>query len=644
MATGAELKRLASGGARLKSLARERGGEPPIPDVTPNLESLGMRPQPGMRDAAAEFARGGLSRGTFETVGGMVGGVAGIPATFAGGPIIGGALGVAAGSAAFDLLRELRGEDVGTSFDVGERAAKEAVTDIAFNLGFTGAGRAISGGRQLVSRLSGIGPQGEQAAKEALEQGVQLSRADVSNLSIVQKSANILGRFPLLRRPFVKAAERKGYQLLSAKERLFLKLGPSIEIAEAGENLHVFARQEFKAFRNHINGLYEDARNIARQTEEAHGAFTPTDSLKEAAAEAADELARRAPLTKGGKRIGGTTLRKEIEDFVEDIQNLDDFTTIEKIDGLMDEFDSLMVRARNDGLSVNSLLRIKGGARQAINDIPPQFEEVKQAFAKADQEFAELSRTFETPTAQRVGRVQKNLFNVRVLDAPGTKDVDELFDIAFNDKSAQSMRDLRKLVGEKQFRQAFRVHLDNAFDAARDAAKNEQLFDPTVMAKRLGLLNKRSKEYTALAEALKGTGVKPSDLEQFLKVADKAFTTGIPNASEFIARRATLGGFRSAVRAVVGSPLAQGAAAAGGGALGAVTGGVSIPMTVVGILTVLKTADILASPLNIKLATRALDTTIPASARRQAVLRLVRQFPELLSDETSPEDSLVGGS
>ena len=68
-------------------------------------------------------------------------------------------------------------------------------------------------------------------------------------------------------------------------------------------------------------------------------------------------------------------------------------------------------------------------------------------------------------------------------------------------------------------------------------------FDPQKFAQSLGLDNVDGR--AALEVALKGTGTKIKDIERFLDVAEKAGSFTVTDPSQFVARRVTLGGFKS---------------------------------------------------------------------------------------------------
>jgi len=76
------------------------------------------------------------------------------------------------------------------------------------------------------------------------------------------------------------------------------------------------------------------------------------------------------------------------------------------------------------------------------------------------------------------------------------------------------------------------------------AAFQDVVLDPALFAKNLGLNTTQGRQ--VLEEVLQGTGVKLKDIDNFIKVADKAGSFTIRDASDFVARRVTLSGFKGA--------------------------------------------------------------------------------------------------
>jgi hypothetical protein len=133
-------------------------------------------------------------------------------------------------------------------------------------------------------------------------------------------------------------------------------------------------------------------------------------------------------------------------------------------------------------------------------------------------------------------------------------------------------------------------------------------FDPQKFAQSLGLDNVDGR--AALEVALKGTGTKIKDIERFLDVAEKAGSFTVTDPSQFVARRVTLGGFKSL--------LLFGGAATGGQILG----GVGLPMLMIPLL-LRHGSNILSDPQVLKAFTQVLEDGGVDIMKRAGVARTI---------------------
>ena len=138
-------------------------------------------------------------------------------------------------------------------------------------------------------------------------------------------------------------------------------------------------------------------------------------------------------------------------------------------------------------------------------------------------------------------------------------------------------------------------------------------FDPSVFAEKIGLTNidKRA----ALAQALKPVGTKIEDLQRFLEVAERAGSFTVKDPSKFVARRVTLGGFRSL--------LLFGAGTAGASAL---SGGI-VPLMIPIMLRY--GSSILSDPKVLKAFTQKLADTGLDVGKRTAVMGEVGKMTDV---------------
>jgi len=533
--------------------------------------------------------------------GAMLGAAAGTPL----GPVgmlAGSALGAAAGEAFASGLEKRPPKETAI------RALKEAKTDLMFTGAASSIGPLFKSLGILRAKALGVGKKEMADVLEAEKFGVDLGASEASRFPAVKTTISVVGRFPFLGTPAKQAAAKKAAQVFQGEERILARLGPTANLAEVGVDLNAAARTAIKGFRDEAKVLYTKARDIADEA----GEIIPTQNVKAMAKAIAENFDSARPGRKG--------VKSPIVEYAESLKDMPDRLTGSQFDALVDDLDVALKKSQTDGFGIKQGLDIKSASEidlrsVATDDVgPTQAKAFVEALKEADEFFSKGMKTFETATAQKFNRVTKKAFQVG-LKKPGNLNEDELFRVAFNTKSPKAMTDLRELVGPKVFNRAVRAHIDTAFNKSKDVLnENTNVFNPKKFIKALGLEDKNSAQYAALETSLKSTGINPNDLIRFSKVAEKALSTEIPNVSTFIARRATIGGAKSGLSALI-----PGLAVAGG-AFGAVTPAMAVLMT----LGARGTVKLLSNPKTLKIATRALDEELPIAVRRANAIRLVR--------------------
>lgn len=564
----------------------------------------------------------------------MAGGTAGAIAGSGVGPwgtLAGGALGAAGGYYTHEGIKSgLKAAGVYEgplpgSREMAENALREVRDELMWGGGAMAVGELARLGKAGITKWL-ASPEGRQFASRAKRQfGIDLGLIDITESRFLKGYPKIVGKFPVIGTPFREAAERKSKQVYAARERLLFRLGPSANLAELGVDLNAAAKNMYRGVRDEVNRRYEDAYRIADETQAA----VPTEGVRQSIADELTAFQQRRP-TAEGKPITRQKPSPLLE-FAEDYANLDPALNVRQYDGMLEDLDVAMAMAKESGWDLKPFLNIKRAAEEALQNI--SHPEAAQAFKAADEYFAKAMRTFESPVAQKYARVEKRPFR-HGLSKPGTLNADEIFNAVFNSKSPQTMRDLRRLVGLEEFRRVTRAHIDNAWQSAMEGAKAGQVFNPDTFARHLGLDNARSGQYAALEEALRYTPMDISDLKEFNDVVRAAFKEGVPDPSQFVSRRAVLGGARSALRAFL--PFAGGASvggAAGGTLFGAMGGVGGVTTGVAATYLARMGSKALARPRDMKVLKIMLDEAKPERLRLNAVIRLMRLAPEVFPEE-----------
>lgn len=471
-----------------------------------------------------------------------------------GGPIVGGALGAFQGAMGSSVLQ---GEDVNTAIP---KALNEAKTDATFGLLGPVLGETVTQGKRVFKRgVLGLDDQAQAAASTARGVGVDVGITDVAKSgSPAHGFRAVLGRFPYVGTPFVASNTQSKQQVASAVDDFLDTVAPHASLNDAGVDVFKASKNTFKEARGVWSSLYGRADKLADQ----YGKIIDTTNLHQAARNLIDSpnlpgmktgkvkpvLTRR--LKKLSKQLGGVvdtqTVGPDGKPF--QVQDLNERITVSELRALQKEINGIGRELNLKGVEVPEFAALRKASEDALQNMDlskisqEQAQEVVDAYALANKTFSDGMRVFENPTAQKVGRVDKNAFKPGFAKA-GSLNADELLPAIFDSRSVQDMKDLRALVGDESFKKAARVYLNNAFKRSFKETKTGVTLDTDALRDALGLSDKSKASAQAFGEMMRGTGADASTLRDLMKTADLIEDITLP--SQFLARQAVFSGFRS---------------------------------------------------------------------------------------------------
>jgi hypothetical protein len=378
------------------------------------------------------------------------------------------------------------------------------------------------------------------------------------------------------------------------------------------------ARNSFGEFKQIAGELYENARDLAKQTDDAFIPTTNRQMLLEAGDDAqgikdvANELLDA--FNKGQVQLADGTILKGPDDnmgqILKDLTQLPESLTIGQYQKLLGDLKTFLNQARIDGFDVSRLVQLKKGMENGLIHLRPDLvsqpglgEEIQAAFKAADEFFAKNIVKFQTATGKKLARVDKNIFEPGPQVA-GTLEEDEVARVALNLKSGDAVRNLRNLVGDKAVSGASQRVFQRAFDAAVKTNKQGVRvgLDWDVFKKEIGLTGEKVSE-GALKEMLEASGTSLTELKNVVEVAEKIF---VPlDVSEFLRRRLTIGG---------GASIAT---------LFAFAGKANPLMSLAAGAMMWRGGAVLSNPKHLKLMRTAIDSRTPINLRRVAVATLL---------------------
>lgn len=565
--------------------------------------------------------RGWVSPETMMMAAGTAGAVLGAPAGPAG-VVAGGGLGTAAGSlgysAAETLYRQLKGLPVPESLK-GVGPTREALEQAAIDVGTAGVAPFVGRGiKRTVGRMIGLfTPQARRIADMAEAADVPIGAAHVSPNRAVRGVPGVAGVFPVIGGPLRKGQEAVVAGIDAHSARLLEELAPTAMKGEMSKELVDAAVRRFEKYGNIAGAFYRRFNELADSLSKPN--IVPTKPVRDAIIEIQDEIAKEriAGIAKSGADPVGDWLAQ-----FADIGKFGGNITVRQARGIEREINALAQRGRVEGFDTSRLAKVKAALGEAKNNLdlsavsPEEAQAVKAAWDRANAFFHEAGMRFETPTAKRFGRVDRNIFGKKFFEA-GTINRDEVFDAAFNAGSIEALGDLRRLVGPPAFRQAAREYLADAYRAASVPAKEGgeigRLFSAKKFEQNLRLDTPDGQ--ARLAEMLKGSGTTLQAWLDFIEVAKRGTDIVVRDPSIFVTRRVMLAG----AKGLLGAAL-----------IGYTTGGqsgaaISIPTSLALMLAGRQGMKFLMNPKNLHDMTRVMLPGAPEALKKSVITRLLVQ-------------------
>lgn len=531
-----------------------------------------------------------------------------------------GGLGAAGGDALYNIVESARNlfsgdgkevplinpDEIPSVFTTPLDAFKE---EMLWSGGLGAAGQVARGAKNLaVSALKTATPAAEELKALAARLGVPLGAIHVSDSDAVKGFSSVLGVFPFVGSPIKKSQQTAQEAIDRGFDSLLNTLAPTATLYDIGVDLTKAATEKFKSFRRISGSLYNDFLQKAENASVKE--IFPTDAIKNAAKLITDARGAEEIALEGGKKLSNL-VPDFMDSFIDSLSLLPDRLSGQQVRGLQRGLQEAMSKAAADGYDVSRGTGLKKALEESLNapqtDLlrPGEGEGIKESLKTANAFFADNIKLFQTPTGQRFGRVDRNIFKPK-FQKIGSREADETFNAVFNSKSPMAMQDLRELVGPDNFKKAARKHLDMQLkDSLLDNGKSK-FFNPDRLEQKLGLNTPEGK--IALEEMLKGSPVGVRQLEDFVKVAKSVGEVEIPDVSRFVSRRVVLGG----AKALTGSLLI-------GAASHSFVGSVALA------LAARKGSKILSDPSYLNSLTKAIDPSASDKVRNAALFRLVKQ-------------------
>ena len=589
-------------------------------------------------------------RPTFEAIGGIAGGVVGSPGSL---PtmVVGSTLGTAGAGQLYDVVQGYITNQPKTLDGQLSTAFQDLQREAAFQTFFA----KIPGmGRYLKSKLVNKDAKTKSLYESAKSIGFPLSISDTGK-PIAKGYNRVIGVFPFVGTPTKKQLAGKADFLNKYSIDTLNTFAPNVSISNLGIDMVEAAKSTRQEFRNITSFFYDDFYKSASKLKQP---VISTENFSNAA-KSYIKLVDDGLIKIKGKRLK-TPQKDQFYKYAKSIQNIDPFINISQYKAIIRDMNKFSKQSQKEGYELGQILSLKTGLEKDLNlltkpeyykqfskvvdvknmsDVANKLKFANKVFAnglensmitkvmrdKARKQGLELrnirgQKIFDRGAAKYFERVDKAIFGSG-FEKPGGIYSDQLADALLKNRNLtpQLLNDLNALVGKKNYDKFVRKVFQKAYDnSIVDNGVNGLMFDPFKYEDLLGLNTESGREI--MKGLLKGSKLTIKQLDDFFDIAKNHGSLTIPDVSQFITRRATLGGTKSIL---------------GGVALG--YGTFNDPVRGLGLIYLArKGSGILSDPKNLDLVMNSLDFNAPSYKVYNSILKLT---DNLLKDETNTNEA-----
>ena len=440
----------------------------------------------------------------------------------------------------------------------------------------------------LISKIRGVvyGKPNKQLYENAKKIGFPLSLSDSGNV-ISKGYGRVIGVFPIAGGPIKTAAGQKAKFINKQINDTLNTFGPNVTLSKLGIDMTKASKSTFDDFRRVSDFFYRDfykavekvGNNPVISTKNYKNALQKYVNLIDSGKIKGIETPRKDAIYKYAKQtnkkipeyINATQYKSLVEDikFYANLAKKTEGFDIKVLTGFKSSLETDLNLLTDNKYTKNLVSKVyknnKKVTAETLADISNKLKFANKVYAEGLQnsiikditskqggkKVKDLvavpgKKTFDSPTAGIFKRVDKNIFGPG-FQKPGSLNADELGEALLKRNAGPKyFKDLKSLVGEKQFDRFVRNKFQKAYDNSLIQPGKNQVglrFDPYKFERNLGLDTEAGRDL--LEEMLKGSKLKIEKLDAFFDIAKNHAGLKIPDVSSFVARRAVLGGTKS---------------------------------------------------------------------------------------------------
>lgn len=509
---------------------------------------------------------------------GSLGGPVGAGIGAAAGGAIGGFAGSMAGTAAPEASMEI-GEYLGilpkgtreglalNNEDLKTVLHGEALLDMATGGGVIAA-RAF--GRTAIRTMTGVGRAERKLADEAGSKNINLLPVQVGTRTLPRSFVAVLGKFPIVAGPIRKRMLSTEEAYKTAFDNLPADIAPLATLDTISNKIMTEGAGTWRRVSDYFGSQYEQ---VFKRADEAGARVLPEGTATKVL-EITDWVKKTTPAAAvKGRKVRPDEQLSSLSNFLNSsVRPIFKATksgvkgvapqTFEQMDQLLTSIDTQIGEYGKKGWT-DAVMRledlktaIRGDMYTKIQAANPQIAgNIGADFQAIDKMYSEtVADMFETSVAKRFGTVKRGGIRGAKFDPETRTNVEQLAEVLMRGGSTDDLVDLKKLISDDTFKQMASYYVDKQMQKGWTAGSSGvgRAVDLDSMSKALGLgaPNSQAYQYTKKMLELSG-GMKIEDVEKLMEIGKKIGSVEAPNASTFVARRATMGGWR----AIAGSLL-----------------------------------------------------------------------------------------
>jgi hypothetical protein len=499
----------------------------------------------------------------------------------------------------------------------------------------------VTGGALMAGRLAwrplvraftkSGGKDARQLADFAAKNGVDMLPIQLGDTKIPRGFVAVMGKFPLVGAPISKRIIKSDEAFKDAFTRLPKEIAPLATMDEMSKRVIIDAQDKFmdvtRDFSTKRAQIFKNADNA--------GIGVIPNATIESATGILQQIEKEIPNVAGDVKGGMTDYMRETKNFIErDIMPVVRTTakgnietskqTMTQMNTMLEMVDTKIAKLYKEGSDpavkmAKRLEDLKLSVQQDmyVNMKGPGAKLAGRDLQELDQQYSLTMNSLfrSTKGGKRLNLLREGLYGQ---GGDALPDVERLATTLMKDYDPRSLDRLEQLMTPESFKGLAAAKLDNTFsNFGKMDANGHRFLDLQGLKKELGIGNPDSARYKYFSSMLqKSGGLTMDQLDTFLKVGERIGSVEAPNASTFIARRATMGGLHAIATAFL--PMASGPAmGSGGGAIGALIGGL---VTIGGPRFV---GHMLTDPLAARYLTQVMKPEVSKIARKKAFLGLV---------------------